>query len=169
MIDWMFDRLQQDFFGAPMFAGNRTPQMQGAHGELQRLAHMTMRETDQELVLEVELPGIDPKDVQVECREDILTIRGETQRERKEGEDEEAIEYVSFYRRVVLPPDVDIERAEASFKNGLLTLRFPKQQEASNVRRIPVQAEQSSGTGASGSSEGSGGEKSAGKEKEKAA
>ena len=125
LMDWML----RDFFGASMFPARSQ--------SFQRLARMEVDDAGNELVVTAELPGLEPDDVQIECHENTLTLRGERQSE--EGDDEA---YVSFYREIRLPADVDVDRASASFKNGLLRIRFPKRGVAEgSVRRIPISTE----------------------------
>jgi HSP20 family protein len=139
-FDAMFDRLQRDVFGTSllgtMFPGY-APEREGGAA---RVPRVQMKEADNAVVLTAELPGIDPEDIQVECREDVLTIRGETQRkEEREGGHTE--QYASFYRQIRLPEDVDADQAQASYKNGMLSIRFPKRAERSHVKQIPISSE----------------------------
>ena len=122
LFDWMFDRMQRDFFGS-----------------FDRLAHLMAKETDRELVVTAELPGIKPEDVQIECKDDRLIVRGETHDERATGGGGEV--YASFYGELRLPTDVDVDEARADLKNGLLRIRFPKSSEQS-VKRIQVTSDE---------------------------
>jgi HSP20 family protein len=86
-------------------------------------------ETDDALLVEAELPGINKKDVQLELREGVLTISGErkvesTHKEEKAHRSERA--YGRFIRSFSLPVKIDSERAEARMKNGVLEIRLPK-------------------------------------------
>ena len=89
-----------------------------------------IRETEQELTFAVALPGIKLEDVEVTAEDGVLTIRGESTDERKEGEDGwyHLVErnYGSFMRRFQLPQGVDAEKIEADVENGLLQVRIPK-------------------------------------------
>ncbi len=90
-----------------------------------------------------ELPGMDKKDIAIEVKEGILTIRGEKKME-EESKDRNfhRIErrYGSFYRALALPETVDTARVEASFKNGVLTLSLPKREE-SKPKTITIKAD----------------------------
>ena len=92
----------------------------------------------------VELPGMDEKDVAVSVADRVLTIRGEKKEEKEKKEknlyrSERA--YGSFRREMQLPADVDAEKIDASFKNGVLTIVLPKSKEAqAKVKQIPVKA-----------------------------
>lgn len=101
-------------------------------------------ETDDSIEVSVDMPGLEEKDVDVSVSGDVLTIRGERKDEREENKKGYYLSersYGSFYRTVPLPPGVDRDNAKASFKNGVLTVRLPKTEEArSQVKRIEVKA-----------------------------
>ena len=82
-----------------------------------------------------ELPGIDQQDIDVEISEGTLTIRAEKRAEKEEGKKENHFylserHYGSFQRMLRLPEAADADKADASFANGVLTVRFPKTKEA---------------------------------------
>ncbi|MCC6739384.1 MAG: Hsp20/alpha crystallin family protein [Planctomycetia bacterium] len=95
------------------------------------------------LRITAELPGLDKKDIAIEVKEGILTIRGEKKME-EESKDRNyhRIErrYGSFYRALALPETVDTAKIEASFKNGVLTLAMPKREET-KPKTIAIKAE----------------------------
>lgn len=99
-------------------------------------------ETDTSVDVSMELPGMTEKDIDISLSKNEMTIRGEKkiehQEERKGVYMSERM-FGSFYRTVPLPGGVDAEKAEAKFKNGVLTVSVPKTAEAqSKVKRIPV-------------------------------
>ena len=101
-------------------------------------------ETDDGVEVTVELPGLSEKDVEVALTDDLLTVKGEKKVER---EDTRKGYYLSerswgaFHRAIPLPPGVDSEKAEAVFRNGVLTVNLPQSSEArAKVRRIDVKA-----------------------------
>ncbi|QQG35759.1 MAG: Hsp20/alpha crystallin family protein [Micavibrio aeruginosavorus] len=81
----------------------------------------------------VELAGMNPEDVDIEVTNGYLTLKGKKEEETKE-EDENylrrEISYGSFYRAIALPEIADSRKAEASFKNGVLSVTVPKKVEA---------------------------------------
>ena len=92
-------------------------------------------------VLRMEVPGVPPENIQIETHGRTITVSGKREvkapengsfhrRERSVGE---------FSRSVQLPADVDVSRAEASCKHGILTVRIPKKEEA-KPRQIAVLA-----------------------------
>jgi HSP20 family protein len=94
---------------------------------------MDVHEDDKQYAISVELPGVKREDVHVELQEGMLTIRGEKSSEREEKKEQRRYterSYGSFSRSFRLPPDADVERLDASFKNGVLTITIPKTEEA---------------------------------------
>ncbi|MFL5488578.1 MAG: Hsp20/alpha crystallin family protein [Gemmatimonadaceae bacterium] len=89
-----------------------------------------IKENDNEIHLELELPGIKPEDVEITAENGVLTIRGEKRSERKEGQENRyhVVErtYGSFMRTFQLPQGVDEDQINADFENGILSLRIPK-------------------------------------------
>lgn len=89
-------------------------------------------ETDDEIRVSAELPGMDEKDVNVELDEKTLTIRGERKDEREEKDANwyrREQSYGSFHRTVALPAGVEGDKAKAKFKNGVLSVVLPKREE----------------------------------------
>ena len=90
-----------------------------------------IEETDDAFVLEVELPGIDRKDVSVEVRGRWVTISGErTERERKGIFRTKTRVTGRFHYEAVLPEDIDVDRVTATYEDGVLTLHAPKAEPA---------------------------------------
>ena len=114
----------------------------GGSGRTMGWPSVEVSETDKDLRVSAELPGMDEKDVEVLMGDGVLTIRGE---KRSEVEDKERAfserTYGRFERRIPLGQDVDEDKVEASFKNGVLTVTVPKSaQAASPVKRIAINA-----------------------------
>ena len=89
-----------------------------------------VRENDNEISLDLELPGIKPEDVEITAENGILTVRGEKKSEKKEGEENRyhVIErsYGSFLRTFQLPQGIDEDQINAHFENGILAIHIPK-------------------------------------------
>jgi HSP20 family protein len=112
----------------------------GSGGRTMSWPQMEVSETDKDLRISAELPGMDEKDVEVLMGDGVLTIRGE---KRSEVEDKERAfserYYGRFERRIPLGQDVDEDKIEAAFKNGVLTITVPKTaQAASQMKRIAI-------------------------------
>lgn len=86
-----------------------------------------MSETDKEVKVEAELPGLDEKDIELLLQDGVLTIRGE-KRDEKEDTGRHVTEryYGQFERRIALPAEVQEEQASATFKKGVLMVTLPK-------------------------------------------
>jgi HSP20 family protein len=94
---------------------------------------------DDRLVVRAELPGIDKKDVKVECTEDEITIQGEKRQEHKEeheGHYHSERSYGRFFRRIPLPEGIKPEDAKAVFRDGILeiTMKAPKQMKSREIQ-----------------------------------
>jgi HSP20 family protein len=90
-------------------------------------------ENDNNIVLKAELPGVDPKDVEVRVEDNTLYLKGERKFEKETKEENyHRIErsYGSFARSFALPNSIDAEKVLAEYKDGLLTLTLPKREEA---------------------------------------
>jgi HSP20 family protein len=113
-----------------------------------------IKETESELRVELELPGLKPEDVEITAENGVLTIRGEKRSERKEDEQSRyhVVErtYGSFMRTFQLPQGIDEDQIGAEFDNGILSLRIPKTA-LPQPRRIQINAAQKSQQGAVGS------------------
>ena len=113
------DRLFEDFF-------SRRPR---TSGPLVWQPALEVFETDNEIVVKAELPGIDPKSVSVTVTAEGLTIKGEA---RAEHEDKgrnyyrRELRYGSFQRTVPLPNEVKSDETKATFKHGILEVTIPK-------------------------------------------
>ncbi len=97
-------------------------------------------ENKDNLVIEAELPGMKPSDVNVSIENNVLTLHGERRFEKKdEGDNFHRVErsYGSFTRSFTLPPTVSSENVNAEFENGVLKLTLAKREEA-KPRRIEI-------------------------------
>ncbi len=103
-------------------------------------ARMELSETQDAIRAKVELPGVDPKDVEVSMEGNVLTVRGEKKEEHEEKKRNyhfSECRYGSFHRSVQLPDSADPEKVDATFKNGVLTINVAKRPEA-KARQIDV-------------------------------
>ncbi|MHB8108482.1 MAG: Hsp20/alpha crystallin family protein [Syntrophorhabdaceae bacterium] len=107
--------------------------------------NIDVADTGKEIKVNVELPGMDDKDIDVSLTKDSLTIRGE----KKDETQEESTNYhrmervYGYFSRVIpLPVDIDVNRAKASYKNGVLTINLPKTEASlKEAKKIPIKAE----------------------------
>ena len=99
-------------------------------------------ENKDSIVLEAELPGMSPDDVNISIENNVLTIQGERRFEKKQDENNfHRVErsYGSFTRSFTLPPTVSSENVDAAFENGMLRLTLAKREEA-KPRKIEIKA-----------------------------
>ena len=98
-------------------------------------------ETEHNLTLKAELPGVDPKDIEARVEDGTLYLKGERKFEKEsKKENYHRIErtYGSFMRSFALPTSVDADKVSAEYKDGVLTLTLPKKEEA-KAKTITVQ------------------------------
>lgn len=92
-------------------------------------AKIDVKDTEKEVVITCELPGIDPKDVEVTLRQDSITIKGEKKEEKEEKENgyyRMERSYGSFHRTLPLPFGIDRDKATANTKDGVMKITLPK-------------------------------------------
>ncbi|MFN0146728.1 MAG: Hsp20/alpha crystallin family protein [Dehalococcoidia bacterium] len=123
----VMDRLFDQSFG-------RFPALRNGGEELGAAAlGLDVFETNEEYVVKAAIPGVDPKDVDIQVEDDVLTIKGEFQQKDEANEENylrRELRYGAFQRSLRLPPTVDAEKAAASFEHGVLKLTLPKKAEA---------------------------------------
>ncbi|MDH5766032.1 MAG: Hsp20/alpha crystallin family protein [Gammaproteobacteria bacterium] len=134
----LFDQLQQEInqlHGYPVKAEN-----EGDVVTSDWAPAVDIKEEDHCYLLIADIPGIDPKDIEIHMENGILSIRGERDSEKKterEGYKRIEREHGIFYRRFTMPEGVDADGIEASNKHGVLTVTIPKK-EIAKARRITV-------------------------------
>lgn len=106
-------------------------------------ATMNVSETDKEIRITAELPGVAENDLDVRLEDDVLTIRGEKRFEHEEGGEKESYHlversYGTFQRALRIPYSVDPDQVRAAFRDGVLTVTMPKTREPERSRRIQV-------------------------------
>jgi HSP20 family protein len=129
------DRLFDDVFGDSM------PRLGLGRG-MMNWPSVEVRESDREIRITADVPGMSDKDIEILVDDGILTLRGEKKSESKD-EDRGYSErfYGRFERRIALPTGVEHEGGKADFRDGVLTITLPKSEEADRRRRIPINAE----------------------------
>ena len=104
---------------------------------------MDLYEEKDEIVAKVELPGMEKDDIEVNITDHRLTVKGEKKKEKEIKEENyyrSERSYGSFIRALDLPKEVQAEKAQASFKDGVLEIRLPKTEEAKK-KEIKVKVE----------------------------
>lgn len=131
--DWFgIDRFFDEFFRDPFFA---------------RVSSWTspiradVKETDNEYIVEAEMPGVRKEDIIIDLNNDVLTLGVDVKQERNEDEDG----YIyrerrsGSFRRSFTVPNIDNEKVKASYKDGLLTVVLPKAEPDRRARKIEIE------------------------------
>jgi HSP20 family protein len=132
-----FERLEARFF-EPFF---RFPYMQESAGAAAWNPAVDVLEENERIVVKMEVPGVDEKDLSLTFQDGLLTVSGERQFEQKDGRNYHRIEraYGSFSRTFTLPRSVDGSKIEAGCRNGILEIAIPKRED-SRPRQIQINA-----------------------------
>ncbi|HDI47054.1 MAG TPA: Hsp20/alpha crystallin family protein [Candidatus Methanomethylia archaeon] len=118
------DRLLSDILRTPLWAPPRRTRATLAPEYREPL--VDVYETDNEVVVVAELPGVNKEDIQLSLYNRTLEIKAETRREEAERPYQLERRYTGFYTKVSLPAEVDPSKAKATFRNGVLEVKLPK-------------------------------------------
>ena len=131
------DSLLEDFFSSELTPFRRM------EGEF--MPRMEVKENDREMLVSMELPGMDEKDIELTLSGNSLTIKGEKKEEKEEkGESFYSCErvYGTFQRSIPLPQEVDMKKVDATFRKGVLHVKLPKTATAKeSVKKIAIHGE----------------------------
>ena len=136
------DRIMEDFFGRRMRPWWPERWSRREVMELEAPA-VDLFEDKNDIVVKVELPGMEKENVEVKLTDHMLTIKGEKKKAEEVKEENyyrSERSYGSFIRTLELPADVHADKVKASFKNGILEVRLPKTEEA-KTKEIKVKVE----------------------------
>jgi len=135
------ERMFNDFFQQRFFAPTWMPRFK--FPEMADVStSVDMFEEGDNLVIKAELPGMKKEDINVDLKDDVITISGEKKSEEKtDRKDFHRVErtFGSFTRRLRLPVEIKADKVEASFKDGVLEIKMPKSEAAKqNAKKIAV-------------------------------
>ena len=125
------NRLFQDNLGSPSAASLRGGEESLASGAF--IPAVDVYEDDHAIVLKMEVPGLDQKDIDIRLENQVLSVHGERKFEKEEKEENfQRIErrYGSFSRSFTLPNTVDTENVKADYEHGVLKIKLSKRAEA---------------------------------------
>ncbi len=123
-IDDTFDKLFRS-----LSAG--LPELFSGEGEI--WPSIDVLEDKKNIIVKAEIPGMDPSDFDISISDNILTIKGEKKQEKEEKDKNFYMmerQYGTFVRSIALPVEVDEEKVDASYKNGVLKIVIPKKKES---------------------------------------
>jgi HSP20 family protein len=129
VLNWA-DRLFNELTPSRIFR-ELMPSMMKDQGEM--IPAFDISESDDRFVVKADLPGIDPKSLDISLAGNVLTIRGEKKEEREEKNERYYTverEFGSFIRSFMMPADVKEDGIEASYRDGVLRVSIPKSQRA---------------------------------------
>jgi HSP20 family protein len=127
----LFDEFFERPFGMGPFLGES-----GLMGDF--APKIDISETEKEITISAELPGLEPEDIDISLDRNTLTISGEKRAEKEErGKRFFRVErsYGSFHRSIPLPEDVEEDKIDAIFKRGVLKVKLPKTKTTPEVRK----------------------------------
>ncbi len=131
-IDNLFDHYLGDPWGGSLGTKLGPP--------LSSFPQFDLSESDNEVTLRAELPGLEPDDIRVEVTGNALTLSGEKSSEKEEQRGEcrySERQFGSFSRTIPLPVGIEADKVDATFAGGVLTVRLPKSADA-QPRRVKV-------------------------------
>lgn len=150
-VDRMFSQMGFGSWTEP-FSIARSLQPQTMSSTWTPSVDMAVRGND--LVINADLPGMKPEDINIECDENSIILSGQTRSENQNQNQGQGYSYIerrfgSFYRQIPLPQGVNGENAKATFNNGVLEITIPDaaRQLTPQRRRIPIEGAQAQGTG----------------------
>lgn len=121
-----------------------TPQEKEIDKGLEGQLTVDVYETDEDFVIQSTIAGVKAEDLDIDIEDDMVTIRGERQRQAEEKKGKyyyQECYWGSFARQIILPEEVDGSKAEAAMKDGVLTLRIPKIKKVTK-RKIAVKSKE---------------------------
>jgi len=129
------DRIWQEFFGKT-YLTEKWESIEWAPA-------VDVSETDDAVIVKVDLPGVNPEDMEISLTDNVLVIKGEKKKEEEEKKENfyrmERF-YGSFMRAIHLPCEINEEKIQATYKNGVLKIVLPKKpEEKKKVIKVNVE------------------------------
>ena len=142
MQDRIMRRAYEIFSGNGGIFGKDIEDWLQAERELVWKPAIELEEKDNEFLLQIATPGVDPKDIDIEVTSEDILVKADVHHEHKEKKgDVYACEFASgnLFRSIHLPKKIDPDKVKAEFKNGMLSLKAPVAEEA-RVKKVTVEA-----------------------------
>ncbi|MBK8883484.1 MAG: Hsp20/alpha crystallin family protein [Bacteroidales bacterium] len=140
MLPTITRRSYRPFYLSNLFDEDFFPAL---HNRANSMPSVNIKENDKQYSLELAVPGMEKKDLKIDINEDVLTISSESKNETEENKDgykRKEFSYSSFCRSFYIPENVNREKIDASYKDGILTVGLPKQEEEKSkiTRQIDI-------------------------------
>jgi Molecular chaperone (small heat shock protein) len=107
-----------------------------------RRAFANFKETDKEYVIQVELPGVEKDEIQLNVTDTGIEVKAESKHDKEKREKDKSYRYMrsyaGFYQAFNVPDDANLEDVDASYKNGMLTIRLAKKLKPENKKTIQI-------------------------------
>lgn len=123
------DFFEEQLGGRATLAAARTDKKSKPSKEEEGQLTVDVYQTDEDIVIKSTIAGVTVDDIDIAITNDMVTIRGKRQADDSIDESDyyyQELYWGPFSRSIILPEDIDVEKANASMKNGVLTLRLPK-------------------------------------------
>ena len=136
-IDELFDKFMRSF-------SSSLPEIFGVEGEI--WPSVDVLEDKKNIIVKAEIPGMDPSDFDISISDNILTIKGEKKQEKEEKDKNFYMmerQYGTFTRSITLPVEVNEEKVDASYKDGVLKIVIPKV-ETKKAKTVKIKAKKAS-------------------------
>ncbi|MHC1567544.1 MAG: Hsp20/alpha crystallin family protein [Candidatus Syntropharchaeia archaeon] len=137
MQEWINEMFAE--FGMPPYGRRMLPRT-GEEGLATVTPSTDVINRESEIVVRADIPGVDKEGISVELKGNTLEINAEKKKEEEEkgeGFIKKERYYSKYYRQIELPTEVDKERIDATFKDGVLEIKLPKK-EAAEIKKITV-------------------------------
>lgn len=128
------DDLMGSFFGE---GGDFVDMPQGY-----REAFSEFKENENEYVIEIEIPGVNKEDIDLRTTENSIEVKAEKKEESESDENEDEYKYTrsysGFYQTLDVPENADLDNIDASYENGILTVKLPKKAKDEDKKEIQI-------------------------------
>ena len=132
----MITRTLNPFLTSNFFDEDYFPVM--TNGNRKSVPAVNVRENEKTYTLELAVPGIDKNNLKIDMNEDVLTISSEVKNENEEENDgymRKEFSYESFSKSFYIPENVNKEKIGASYKDGILSIELPKEEDKSKISK----------------------------------
>ena len=134
MLPTITRRTLSPFYMSNMFDNDFFP----TTSNRENLPAVNIRENEKNFTIELAVPGLDKKDIKIDINEDVLTISSEKKSENEEennGYKRKEFSFSSFTRSFTIPDNINRDKIEANYKDGVLAVELPKEPEKNKITR----------------------------------
>ncbi len=139
MREWIENMLSET--GPLSFGPRMLPETTGEEFARTAVPCVDMIEEEDKIRVIADMPGVEKEDISLNIKGDMLEISAERrieEEEERKGYIRKERTYTKYYRKMPLPADIDVDKIEATFKNGVLEVSMPKVKEAVKAKKIEI-------------------------------